>query len=440
MPELGDPVAARALRLVQGDVGVAQQVPRGLTVAGGDADRRGDRDRVAGAEVERLAQHGQDPLGDQIRATDDEHDEFVAAEPADRVRLAQDALDPRRDHPQQLVADGMAERVVDALEAVEVDEHRRRVDPVAAGVDEHLLGAIHDQRAVGETGQRVVQRLVAELAGLLLDHPQRAGAAAGQHLHEQEREQPERDPDHENEERLDFGVRQAGRLGAGDGDGPAAVGFDRDPLGQAIRARDRAVAGRGRRLHRLRERAERRRRHGSRAGRQCSRSSVTATSVWRPTDERRIGSASNSPTIQPVASARRSPTVRGHAAAAVDRGDDLEHLVAVAGVDHERAELARVASVAQQPAAAAQVEPGDGQLRRACRPCRGRPRSSFAQAVIGALAARVDVARRLARDLDVAEAGHAAEALVDAHRAIPARELRPRSSPARSRAACARPA
>ena len=63
----------------------------------------------------------------------DEHDELVAAEPADRVALAQDAGEPGGDAAQQLVAGGVAEGVVDVLEAVEVDEQRRRLDAVRGG-------------------------------------------------------------------------------------------------------------------------------------------------------------------------------------------------------------------------------------------------------------------------------------------------------------------
>src|SRR4051812_34576732 len=96
----------------------------------------------------------------------------------------------------------VAERVVDALEAVEIDEHGRRARALAAGAGEHLLGALHDQRAVGEPGERVVERLVAELAGLLLDHAQGARPPAGQHLHEQEGEQADDEPADEDQARL----------------------------------------------------------------------------------------------------------------------------------------------------------------------------------------------------------------------------------------------
>ena len=55
----------------------------------------------------------------------------------------------------------MPERVVDALEVVEVDEHHRDLTH-AAGL-ERLAHALGEQRAVGEPGQRIVVGLVLEL-------------------------------------------------------------------------------------------------------------------------------------------------------------------------------------------------------------------------------------------------------------------------------------
>jgi hypothetical protein len=62
----------------------------------------------------------------------------------------------------------VAERVVDRLEAIDVEEQhgQRRGDPVRAGQRE--LEAVGQQGAVGQAGQRVVQRLLHEqLLGLL---------------------------------------------------------------------------------------------------------------------------------------------------------------------------------------------------------------------------------------------------------------------------------
>ena len=264
--ELGVAVAAGALGLVERDVGVAQQVAGRLAVAGGDADARGDGHRAAGrAEVERLAQHGEDARGHQLGLALDEHDELVAAEAADRVAVAQHAADPPGHRAQQLVAHGVAERVVDPLEAVEVDEHRRRLGAVAPGAGEHALGPVHDQRAVGQPGQRVVQRLVAQLAGLLLDHPQRARPAEREHLDEQEGEQPDDEPADEHERGLHAGRRQPGRRGVADRDDPAAVGVDGEAPAQRPPGRRPAVGGVGRRLEDVGQRADRSARAGGHA-------------------------------------------------------------------------------------------------------------------------------------------------------------------------------
>ena len=60
-----------------------------------------------------------------------------------------------RDHDQQLVAAGMAEAVVDALEAIEVDEQHRRgrtFEPLA----EQLVGLGSEMQPVGKRGDRIV--------------------------------------------------------------------------------------------------------------------------------------------------------------------------------------------------------------------------------------------------------------------------------------------
>ena len=73
--------------------------------------------------------------------------EFVAAEPGEHVALPQARLEPARHGDQQLVADQVAEAVVDDLEAIEVEiEHREPaaaapllelVEPASEPLDEH---------------------------------------------------------------------------------------------------------------------------------------------------------------------------------------------------------------------------------------------------------------------------------------------------------------
>ena len=99
------------------------------------------------------------------RASDQQDAEFVAAEARDRVGVAHRLADERRDLAQHVVAREMAARVVDGLEAVEV-EVAHHVD-LAAGPRnfERLAEAALELAAVDESGQCVVTRLVGHLLG-----------------------------------------------------------------------------------------------------------------------------------------------------------------------------------------------------------------------------------------------------------------------------------
>ena len=67
-----------------------------------------------------------------------------------------DELDPARHLDQQLVADRVAEHVVDFLEAVEIDrQHREFVAGALAGLD-HLRQRLQEGGAVRQIGQAVV--------------------------------------------------------------------------------------------------------------------------------------------------------------------------------------------------------------------------------------------------------------------------------------------
>ena len=92
------------------------------------------------------------------------HDELVAAQARERVALADAALHARGDLLEQQVADLVAERVVDVLEAVEVDEQQRERLPAAARSDDALLEAVVEQHAVGQIGERIARREVAGCA------------------------------------------------------------------------------------------------------------------------------------------------------------------------------------------------------------------------------------------------------------------------------------
>ena len=117
------------------------------------------------------------------RSVGQQHAELVAAEAGDGVALAERLLQAVRDLLQQAVARVVAERVVDLLEVVEVDQHHGRGDVRAAAGGDRLLDAVAEERAVGQAGERVVQRLV-----LLGDR----GAAAAVDREERQQEQQQR--------------------------------------------------------------------------------------------------------------------------------------------------------------------------------------------------------------------------------------------------------
>jgi hypothetical protein len=89
------------------------------------------------AEGERLAQRLGDAVG-HVRADRRlvdvvaQHHELVAAEPPDGVARTHRAAQPPCHLAEQLVADGVAEGVVDVLEAVEVEEQHRGAAPGCA--------------------------------------------------------------------------------------------------------------------------------------------------------------------------------------------------------------------------------------------------------------------------------------------------------------------
>ena len=98
--------------------------------------------------VEQLAgdQRGVLGLGEVL----DQDRELVAAQPRDRVGLAQAVAEPLRHDRQQAVAGAMAEAIVDRLEAVEVEDHDREQALVAPRPGQRALEAVLEQRAVGE--------------------------------------------------------------------------------------------------------------------------------------------------------------------------------------------------------------------------------------------------------------------------------------------------
>jgi hypothetical protein len=160
-----DAVLPALLRIPQGEVGVADQLP-GVR----HADRGGQEDRGT-LDLVRLAQHREQPVRREHRLVGravHEQRELVAAEPGRDVAVEQVAPQPLADLGQHRVADVVAAHVVDRLEAVEVDadQHERIVGALA--VAQRLLQAA----PVGQLRQRVGVGELAEVR-LALPQPQR---------------------------------------------------------------------------------------------------------------------------------------------------------------------------------------------------------------------------------------------------------------------------
>ncbi len=191
---LAEELAARAaelLGLVHRGVGVAHErrAVDARAVGEGEADRRAHV-QLVGAEGDRLLKRLAEPVaerdgvvvGVEVGA---QHGELVAAEARDQVVLPDPSLQSPRDRLQQLVAERVPEGVVDELEAVEVEEEHRG-QPVGAALRERGVEAGDEQAPIGEPGERVMQRAVAQAAGEIA-HQQPRGAERAH------RQQPARD-------------------------------------------------------------------------------------------------------------------------------------------------------------------------------------------------------------------------------------------------------
>ena len=146
----------------QRHVGVLEQLLGLVAVAGrhGDADAGADHDGMAVEQIgiaDRLQQPSRQQhriLGARQPALDD--GEFVGVEAGERVLLAQGGAQALGDAAQQLVADAVAERIVDRLEIVEAEHQHRDLFRAAPGVQQNIVHLLAQQDAVRQPGQAVM--------------------------------------------------------------------------------------------------------------------------------------------------------------------------------------------------------------------------------------------------------------------------------------------
>ena len=183
----GRGVLALRLDREHGHVGIAHQVGHRAAVAREDGDAHAGGDEAfLPAHQHRVAHHFQDAVGHALRVAlvadlGQQRDELVAAQAAHRLERAVRARAHRleralhhllavahagtqalRHFHQQLVAGGMAERVVDDLEAVQVDQQERAGVAQPPRMLDRALHAPHQLAPVGQPGQRIEVGQVAD--------------------------------------------------------------------------------------------------------------------------------------------------------------------------------------------------------------------------------------------------------------------------------------
>ena len=114
------------------------------------------------AQLQRLAEHGQQIAGDVLdvvafRGFLENDDEFVAAEPRHDVAGTQGAAQPVGDFHQQHVAGIVAQRIVDDLEPVEIDEQHRKLPLVAVRGLDRVVQQLVEHLPIGQIGQAVMR-------------------------------------------------------------------------------------------------------------------------------------------------------------------------------------------------------------------------------------------------------------------------------------------
>ena len=168
---------AVALGTIQRKIGVLHQGNAVLTVAGcnGNADA-GRTHRLMPTEIDGAFEAGLDFVGQggeiAVRFdVADQHGEFVSAEPRD-AGLRQLLAKVGGGFAQQRVTGGMAHRVVDDLEIVEIDIGDEHAIVVFAQ-GQRLVQLLDEELAIGQPGQPVMQADMDDLAlalGDRLDH------------------------------------------------------------------------------------------------------------------------------------------------------------------------------------------------------------------------------------------------------------------------------
>ena len=87
-----------------------------------------------------------------------ENYELISGDPSDRIGRPKSALEPLTHGHQQIISHLMAERIVDGLEIVEIDEEDRHNFRGSATPDDGMFDSFEQQYAIGQPGEGIVER------------------------------------------------------------------------------------------------------------------------------------------------------------------------------------------------------------------------------------------------------------------------------------------
>ena len=150
-------------------IGILKQLVRLVAVRRADrnADADGDRYRMI-VKIERRAEHGTHALdegvGDRGRFVGNlKNDELVATDARHHIGAIQTPAQSLRDPLQQRVADRRPERIVDLLEAVDLEQQHDEEASLQRVAGKHLLHTLAQLHPVRQIGERIVARHVRQL-------------------------------------------------------------------------------------------------------------------------------------------------------------------------------------------------------------------------------------------------------------------------------------
>ena len=126
-----------------------------------DADTRCDVDFVA-LDIERLGEDRNNTICKCARVSPLivlpvlDHRKFIAPQSRQNVGFPKRCLEPRRNLPQQRVANSVAQSVIDMLEAIEIEQQHRELVAAPAMAQNGVLDPVHDRQSVWQARQNIM--------------------------------------------------------------------------------------------------------------------------------------------------------------------------------------------------------------------------------------------------------------------------------------------